>query len=44
MYSDEVLWQRKMRYQKEMNKKIGVFYEECKDLSYKFRVLMKEFD
>jgi len=45
MYSDEVLWQRKMRYQMEMNKKIGVFfYEECKDLSYKFGVLMKEFD
>ena len=50
MYSNEVLWQRKRRYQKERwyqrkrNKYIGVFDKECKDLFYKFGVLMKEFD
>ena len=31
-------------YQRESNKQVGVFDEECKDLSRKFRVLMNEFD
>jgi hypothetical protein len=31
-------------YQRESNKQVGVFDEECKDLSRKFWVLMNEFD
>jgi hypothetical protein len=31
-------------YQRKRNKQVGVFYEECKDLSRKFWVLMNEFD
>jgi hypothetical protein len=31
-------------YQRERNKQVGVFDEECKDLSRKFWVLMNEFD
>jgi hypothetical protein len=31
-------------YQRERNKQVSVFLEECKDLSRKFWVLMNEFD
>jgi hypothetical protein len=31
-------------YQRKRNKQVGVFDEECKDLSRKFWVLMNEFD
>ena len=37
-------YQKEKWHQKERNKQIGVFDEECKNLSRKFKVLMKEFD
>jgi hypothetical protein len=37
-------YQKEKWYQKKRNKQIGVFYEECKNLSRKLEVLMKEFD
>jgi len=39
-----VRYQKEKWHQKERNKQIGVFDEECKNLSRKFKVLMKEFD
>jgi len=38
MYSDEELWRRKRRYQRERNKQIGVYNEGFKHLSVSFGV------
>jgi hypothetical protein len=37
-------YQKEKWHKKERNKQIGVFDEQCKNLSRKFKVLMKEFD
>jgi prefoldin subunit 5 len=44
MYSDEVLWQKKRRIQKERNKDISVLKKETKSLSRILEEMQQELD